>query len=84
MTAFDEERLAALLGLLRPVPQGWIEAAQQLPAARGAIESIVARAEADAAFRAKLVADLEAAVEEAGYEATPSVLASLRLRLAEG
>ena len=81
MTGYDEERIAELLRLLPPPPTGWIEAAQELPLARAAIESIVARAEADEAFRARLVADLEAALGEAGYEATPSVLASLRLRL---
>jgi hypothetical protein len=84
MTGYDEERVATLLRLLPPPPQGWVEAAQELPLARAATESIVARAEADAAFRARLVADLEAAVREAGYEATPSVLASLRLRLDAG
>lgn len=84
MTGYDEERIAALLRLLPPPPTGWIEAAGELPLARAAIDSIVARAEADEAFRARLVVNLEAAVEEAGYEATPSVLASLRLRLDAG
>lgn len=84
MTGYDEERIAVVLRLLPPAPQGWAQAAQELPLARAAIESIVARAEADAAFRARLVADLEAALEEVGCEATPSVLASLRLRLGAG
>jgi hypothetical protein len=84
MTGYDEERIAVALRLLPPAPRGWVQAAQELPLARTAIESIVARAEADAAFRARLVADLEAALEEVGCEATPSVLASLRLRLGDG
>lgn len=84
MTGYDEERLAVALRLLPPPPQGWVQAAQELPLARTAIESIVARAEADAAFRARLIANLEAALEEVGCEATPSVLASLRLRLGDG
>jgi len=84
MTRYDEERIARLLRLLQPPPQGWTEAARALPLARAAIDSIVARAEADAAFRARLVADLEAALEETGVEATPSVLASLRLHLDAG
>jgi hypothetical protein len=84
MTGYDEERIATLLRLLPPPPQGLVQSAQELPLARAAIESIVVRAQADAAFRARLVADLEAALEEAGYEATPSVLASLRLRLGSG
>ena len=84
MTGYDEERIAALLRLLPAPPRGWVEAAQDLPLARAAIDSIVAQAEADAAFRARLVADLESAVQEAGFEATPSVLASLRLHLDGG
>ena len=84
MTGFEEERLAALLRLLPPAPRGWAEAAQELPRIRPAIDTIVARAESDAAFRAGLRANLEATLEEAGYEATPSVLASLRVRLGGG
>jgi hypothetical protein len=84
MTGYDEERIASVLRLLPAAPQGWVQAAQELPLARAAIESIVARAEADAAFRARLVADLEGALAEAGCEATPSVLASLRLHLGAG
>ena len=81
MTGYDEERIAELLRMLPAPPQGWVRAAQELPQARAEIEQIVARAEADAAFRARLVADLEAALEAEGYEATPSVVAALRLRL---
>jgi hypothetical protein len=81
MSGYDEERLAVLLRMLPPPPQGWEAAAQELPLVRPAIDSIVARAEADAVFRARLAADPEAAVKEAGYAATPSVLASLRVRL---
>jgi len=84
MNGYDEARLAALLRLLPPPPRGWTEAAQELPLAREAIDRIVDRAGADAAFRARLFADPEAAVEEAGFEATPSVLASIRLRLGAG
>src|SRR5579862_5618704 len=50
MKHHDEERLAALLQMLPAPPLGWVEAAQQLPAVRAAIDSIVARAEADAAY----------------------------------
>lgn len=84
MSGYDEERLAVLVRLLPPPPRGWAEAAQQLPLAREAIESVVARANTDAAFRARLAAEPEAAVEEAGFEASPSVLASIRLRLDAG
>jgi hypothetical protein len=81
MSGYDEERIAELLRLLPAPPQGWVRAAQELPQARAEIEEIVARSEADAAFRSRLVAHLEAALEAEGYEATPSVVAALRLRL---
>jgi hypothetical protein len=81
MTSYDEERIAELLRLLPPAPVGWVQAAQELPAARTEIAALVARAEADAAFRARVVADLEAALEAEGIQATPSVVAALRLRI---
>jgi hypothetical protein len=81
MTGYDEERIAELLRLLPPAPVGWVRAAQELPAARDEIAALVARAEADAAFRARVVADLEAALEAEGISATPSVVAALRSRL---
>ena len=84
MTHFDEDRLAALLRVLPPAPDGWVTAAQELPLARRGLDEIVARAEADAEFRARLVADLEAALEAEGYERDPAVLEALRQRLADG
>jgi hypothetical protein len=80
MNAYDHDTLARLIAALPPVPQGWVEAAQQLPAARRGIDGIVARAEADAAYRERVVADLESALAEAGLEPTPPVLAELRER----
>ena len=84
MTRYDEDRLAALLRVLPPAPRGWVAAAQELPLARRGLDEIVARAEADAQFRARLVADLEAALEAEGYERDPAVLEALRQRLADG
>jgi hypothetical protein len=81
MTGYDEERIAGLLRLLPALPDSWVTAAQQLPRARAEIDEIVARSKGDAAFRAALVADLETALADAGYEATPSVVAAVRLRL---
>jgi hypothetical protein len=81
MTGYDEERIAELLRLLPPAPMGWVRAAQELPAARTELAALVARAEADAAFRTRVVADLEAALEAEGIEARPSVVAALRLEL---
>jgi hypothetical protein len=82
MTHYSEDRLAALLRVLPPAPEGWVRAAQELPLARRGLDQIVARAEADAEFRARLVADLEAALEAEGYERDPAVLEALRQRLA--
>ena len=81
--ANDEERIGRLLGLLEPVPEGWVQAAQEIPAFRSTLDDIVARAEADQAYRAQVVADLEAAVAEAGYEARPQAIEELRRRIAE-
>jgi hypothetical protein len=81
MTAFDEERLGRLIRTLPPAPEAWVRAAQELPLARAGLDEIVARAEADAAFRARLIADLEGALAAEGYERDPLVLEELRLRL---
>jgi len=81
MTAFHEERLAKLIRALPPAPAGWVRAAQELPFARGELDEIVARAEADLAFRERLVADLEGALAAEGYERDPAVVAALRARL---
>ena len=81
MTGYDEERFGELLRLLPAPPQAWVRAAQELPQARAEVDRIVARAEQDAAFRARLVADLEAALRAEGYEAGSSLLAAVRIRL---
>jgi len=81
MNAFEEERLARLIRALPPAPEAWVRAAQELPFARGGIDEIVARAEADAAFRERLIADLEGALAAEGYERDPAVLTALRVRL---
>jgi len=80
MTALDQERLGRLLGALPPAPKGWVRAAQELPVARAELDQIVARAEADAEFQARLVADLEAALATDGYEPSPALVHLLRVR----
>jgi hypothetical protein len=80
MTAFNEERLARLIRALPPAPAAWVRAAQELPPARAGLDEIVARAEADAHFKARLVADLEAALEAEGYERDPAVVEVLKVR----
>jgi hypothetical protein len=77
----DEERIAELLRALPPAPEGWVEAAQELPRARRELDGIVARAQADQKFRAAVMQDLEAALEAAGYELDPSLVPALRKRL---
>jgi hypothetical protein len=83
MSAFNEDRLAELIGALPPAPQAWVQAAQELPLARTEILEIVARAEADAEFRQSLIADLEATLAQEGYEPERPVLEALRRRFAD-
>jgi hypothetical protein len=78
---YDEERIGELLRLLPTAPAGWVKAAQELPAARVALVTLVARAEADAAERERIVADLEAALVAEGVEPSSPLLAELRERL---
>jgi hypothetical protein len=82
MTSYDEQQVARLIRALPPAPEGWVRAAQELPLARRGLDEIVARAQADAEFRAALIADLESAVAQAGYEPDPPLLAALRERFA--
>ena len=79
---YDEERIGMLLRVLRPAPEGWVRAAQELPGARRGFDGIVARAEADQAFRAALVADLEQALAAEGIEPDRRLLDELRERFA--
>jgi hypothetical protein len=79
--SYDELRLAELLRQLPPVPEGWVRAAQELPRVRRELDDIVARAEADAAFRNALIEDLEAALRGEGYEPDLMPLDELRRRL---
>lgn len=80
---YDEERLGKLLGLLPPAPVAWVRAAQELPLARRELDEIVDRARVDAGFRAALLADLEAALDAAGYEPRDALVEEIRACLAE-
>jgi hypothetical protein len=82
MNDYDEQRLAELIAMLPPAPEGWVKAAQELPFARREFDAIVARAEEDAEFRRALIADLESALEAAGYTPEPRLLEELRRRMA--
>jgi hypothetical protein len=77
-----EERIVRLLAELPPAPAAWVEAAALLPAARRELALLVERAEADAAFRAEALADLEAAFRRVGVEQPSSrLLDAARARL---
>jgi len=82
--SYEEERLGDLLRLLRPAPTAWVRAAQELPYARRTFDEIIARAEADLAFREALIADLENALALEGYEADRRIVDEIRVRLADG
>ena len=81
MSGYDETRLAELLAALPPAPQGWVLAAQELPLARVGLDDLVRRAEEDAAFRGRLIADLETALQAEGIEPDPVLKEALRRRL---
>ena len=83
MREYDEQQLGRLIGMLPPAPEGWVRAAQELPAARRGLDQLVAHAEADAAFRASVLADLESALQAEGVEPQPRVVDELRRLLAD-
>jgi DNA-binding transcriptional regulator YdaS (Cro superfamily) len=80
--ALPEEKLAMLLALLPPAPEGWAEAAKALPAARAQLDGLIARAERDAAYREDVLLDLEQALRAEGIEPNPALQRELARRLA--
>jgi hypothetical protein len=83
MTELTEEQLAELIAALRPAPAGWVRAAVELPAAREAIDQLVAQALADRAAREAILADLEQTVRRAGVEPRAEILDLIRVRLSQ-
>jgi len=81
--SYDEEKLGELLRRLPPAPVGWVKAAQELPTARAAMDELVARAEADAEVRRRILNDLEAALAAEGVERNSALLAELRAKLTQ-
>jgi hypothetical protein len=81
MSAYDEERIADLLRLLRPAPEAWVRAAQELPLVLRGLDDLVERAQADDRLRRALIADLESALAAEGYAPDPQVVEALRRRL---
>jgi hypothetical protein len=84
MSGYDEERIAERLRLLKPAPEAWVRAAQELPPALRGLDDIVERARADDRFRRALIADLESALAADGYTPDPKVVEALRRRLSPG
>jgi hypothetical protein len=80
MSAYDHDTLGRLIAALPPAPDGWVRAAQELPAARRGLDGIVNRAVADAAYRERVIANLESALAEVGIDPTPPLLEELRER----
>jgi hypothetical protein len=76
-----EETLAELLRTLPAPPDAWVTAAQEIPLARRGLDDIVDRARADQAFRDALIANLETALQDAGYDADPALADAVRQRL---
>jgi hypothetical protein len=81
MSERTPEEMAELLVLLAPAPRDWVIAAKELPPASELMDGIVARAEDDYEYRARAIADVEAALREAGTEPLAPLLAELRRRL---
>jgi hypothetical protein len=81
MYSHNEETLAELLRTLPAPPEAWVRAAQEIPLARRGLDGIVERASADLAFREALMADLEGALQDAGYDADPALADAVRARL---
>lgn len=77
----DIEQLARLIAALPPAPQGWVNAAQQLPHVGAELGALMERAAADTKLREKLMSDLETALDEAGIAPTRRVVAEARARL---
>ena len=79
--AYDEEKLGEILSALPPAPEAWVKAAQDIPLARRALDSIVERAEADERYRRRVIENPEAVLEEADVVAHAEDIEILRRRL---
>ncbi|MCW3056514.1 MAG: hypothetical protein JWO21_483 [Solirubrobacterales bacterium] len=84
MTDYTDEQLADLISALPPAPAAWVQSAQELPAARLAIDALVERASEAAEQRSVILADLEASLRNAGVEPRRELVDELRARLIEG
>ncbi len=80
-TAPTETELAELISELPPAPADWQDAAVELPRLRRELDRLAALCAADAQVRAQTLADLEAALRDAGLDATPAAVRFARERL---
>jgi hypothetical protein len=83
MAAYNEEKLAEILGALPPAPEAWVRAAQDLPLKRQGLDEILERADADEEYRRRVIENPVAALEEAEVVAHADVVEILRRRLDE-
>jgi hypothetical protein len=81
MTSDHIEQLSRLLRALPPAPRGLVQAAQELPLIRRSLDDLLARAEADAELRARLLADLESTLAAEGIDPTVRVVEEVRGRV---
>ena len=81
MPSSRESQLAALLRSLPPAPPAWVEAAQELPRIQRDLEAVLPRIAGEAELRAETDADLARAIETAGVEPRPALVAAVRRRL---
>jgi hypothetical protein len=79
----DEQRIAQLIATLRPVPAGWVRAAQELPTARQALDTLAARAQASAEQRQSILNDIEASLRAEGVEPSRTIVGQLKQLLRE-
>jgi hypothetical protein len=74
----DEEHIAELLRELPPAPASWTAAAKELPRARRALAAIERDVLQGAPARALETAELERALEAAGFPPTAELVDALR------
>ncbi|MCZ7588853.1 MAG: hypothetical protein M5U27_08400 [Gaiella sp.] len=77
-----EERIAELLRAVPAPPQGWVEAAKELPRTSRELDAILERVEQAERLRELAVRELEELLRAEGVEPTPAVVSHLRRRLA--
>ena len=81
MPAISIADIAERIAFLRPAPPGSVEAAKSLPALRSSLDDLVERCRADQEVRARVLLDLEQALEDAGVAAEPGAFRYVRLSL---